>query len=609
MRRYACVYFPNWPIQRLIVAQPQLRRQQVVLFAEPAQRGQIVVAVSPAAQLAGVQIGLPLTEATALLRRSQKSRPSRAAHSGRDPSLRDPSLRDPSGAAKLMGGRESLESPWVGLHDVAADHQALLEVGRELQQFSPRVGVDQVIQPQALWLELTGVEHLFGDRPGSEWNLLGAAISFLRERGYWVQAAAADTPGQAWAVAHFGIDWKADPGKCSGGEAAAHSIELPSCAATHRPSPPARGSTNSPSRALRIVPPGTIWEPLDPLPPGALRLDSALCETLAQLGLERISQVRQLPRASLLARFGATIAWRLDQAAGRIPEVWRSLGEEPRFQAERSFDFPIRDRGSVEFVIGQLLEQVCRELRSLQQGALQWQITGRVETSAAERLSAEQLSACGTLELVVNLFQPTATVRHVQQLVGLQLEQQREWDLEARPLQELRVRATRCVLLAERQRQLFDEDPRMDGQAVAQLLNQLAARLGPDRIVRPVQVAGAQPELAFRQHVLVGNVQRVPRGGREKPHVPALSRPLRLLSSAWPLSVTARPPLHSPALLVASGWQATVARAWGPERIETGWWRGTLVRRDYWRVQTVEGQLLWLYRDLNRQQWFLQGTF
>jgi protein ImuB len=47
----------------------------------------------------------------------------------------------------------------------------------------------------------------------------------------------------------------------------------------------------------------------------------------------------------------------------------------------------------------------------------------------------------------------------------------------------------------------------------------------------------------------------------------------------------------------------------GPERIETLWWRGPSVRRDYYRVATQAGQHLWLFRRLADARWFLHGHF
>ena len=45
----------------------------------------------------------------------------------------------------------------------------------------------------------------------------------------------------------------------------------------------------------------------------------------------------------------------------------------------------------------------------------------------------------------------------------------------------------------------------------------------------------------------------------------------------------------------------------GPERIESGWWDGGDVRRDYYLLRTPEGSTLWVYHDLNDHNWYLHG--
>ena len=52
-----------------------------------------------------------------------------------------------------------------------------------------------------------------------------------------------------------------------------------------------------------------------------------------------------------------------------------------------------------------------------------------------------------------------------------------------------------------------------------------------------------------------------------------------------------------------------IAHAWGPERIETGWWRGDDVRRDYYQVETASGERFWLFRRMPDERWFLHGVF
>ena len=50
----------------------------------------------------------------------------------------------------------------------------------------------------------------------------------------------------------------------------------------------------------------------------------------------------------------------------------------------------------------------------------------------------------------------------------------------------------------------------------------------------------------------------------------------------------------------------------GPERIESGWWDGADIRRDYFTAESPRGEMLWIYRDRrygDDGEWFLQGMF
>ncbi|MGI9515705.1 MAG: hypothetical protein ACR2NP_01555, partial [Pirellulaceae bacterium] len=64
-----------------------------------------------------------------------------------------------------------------------------------------------------------------------------------------------------------------------------------------------------------------------------------------------------------------------------------------------------------------------------------------------------------------------------------------------------------------------------------------------------------------------------------------------------------------PAMFVCDSQRLQVTRRWGPERIETAWWRGPTIRRDYWRVETGGHRWLWVYRNLQNRRWYLHGEF
>jgi protein ImuB len=47
-----------------------------------------------------------------------------------------------------------------------------------------------------------------------------------------------------------------------------------------------------------------------------------------------------------------------------------------------------------------------------------------------------------------------------------------------------------------------------------------------------------------------------------------------------------------------------------PERIETGWWDGAEVRRDYFIARDVNGVRLWIFREhAPPRGWYLHGIF
>jgi protein ImuB len=58
-------------------------------------------------------------------------------------------------------------------------------------------------------------------------------------------------------------------------------------------------------------------------------------------------------------------------------------------------------------------------------------------------------------------------------------------------------------------------------------------------------------------------------------------------------------------------WKDThyvVHEASGPERIKTGWWRGSPFFFDYYVTQTTNGERFWLSRSADGT-WFMSGIF
>jgi protein ImuB len=88
-----------------------------------------------------------------------------------------------------------------------------------------------------------------------------------------------------------------------------------------------------------------------------------------------------------------------------------------------------------------------------------------------------------------------------------------------------------------------------------------------------------------------------------------LSRPLRLFPQPFALDVVSVVPDGPPLVFTWGGMERRIERTWGPERIQTGWWRARGVGRDYYRVETSLGHRFWLFRQLADGRWFLHGVF
>jgi protein ImuB len=223
----------------------------------------------------------------------------------------------------------------------------------------------------------------------------------------------------------------------------------------------------------------------------------------------------------------------------------------------------------------------------------------------------------GNVDLSVGLYRATASARHLLDLVRMRLERA---SLPA-PVAALSVCAAETAALEYRQQELFcDGPPRERPRQLAALIDRLSSRLGRRAVLRTVLLAEAQPELAYRYEPLVEGEgsRRVRRrtsrrGGMQELTLSqghaAPARPLRLFPRPVFLAAISVTPDGPPFHFRWRGREHRVAQSRGPERIETGWWRGRAIGRDYYRVQTAAGDCLWLFRRLRDGQWFLHGAF
>lgn len=435
--------------------------------------------------------------------------------------------------------------------DSAGDRDQLLRLARRLGRFSPVAGLEDADQPESILLDISGIAALFG----GEQALADAALQAVTAERLTCRGAIADTVGMAWGAAHFIAD----------------------------------------ASGPFVIPAGESRAFLAPLSVATLRLSPSALEALSEFGLTAIGDLLAVPRSAMAGRLDPEVLLRLSQTLGELAEPVVGVEPEEAFVAAWDFEQAIERTDIIEAALRRLCELLADDLNRSRRGASRLCCTLRCEASASVALS-------------VGFFEPTANADHFLELLHLRLENQR---LPA-AVTGIRLEADGVCPLASRQRELFPEIDRAEERQFALLVDRLCGRLGGQAVVSPVPRAEAQPELAWREEPLLeagaknhGRRRKIP----ASPRWGLLERPLFLFRPPAPIEVTAVAPDGPPARFVWDGRSYSIARQVGPERIETGWWRRRGVRRDYYRVETDQGERFWLFRSLPKGRWYLHGEF
>jgi protein ImuB len=132
--------------------------------------------------------------------------------------------------------------------------------------------------------------------------------------------------------------------------------------------------------------------------------------------------------------------------------------------------------------------------------------------------------------------------------------------------------------------------------SMTQLAERLAARMGRQAIKGVMTVAEHRPQRAFRLDDPLAGGSSGPRTVTEG----RVRRPLWMLPEPEPLPAVEGFPIHEGRLEIIDG----------PERIETGWWDGEGIARDYYTAVNPRGLRLWIFRDRSPgAPWYLHGYF
>jgi protein ImuB len=467
-------------------------------------------------------------------------------------------------------------------------------------RYSPTLNFDG---DDGLWLDVTGVPHLFGGAAA----LLADLGRRLARAGFTARLALAETLGGGYALSRFS-----------------------------RVSP-------------LIIPDGKIGEALLPLPVEALRLEPEIALLLKRLGLKRIGQLYDLPRASLERRFHSkdaaeAVLLRLDQALGRREEPRAPLLPAPDFVSRLPFPDPLITHDGVIAGLDHLASALCRKLARAGRGA--------------RRVGLWVCRADGSSFLIeAGLSAPSHEPKHLLDLLQDKVE---AIDMGF-GVDLMALAALLTETLTPSQATLAESDGKARPEP---LIDRLVNRLGARAVRRLYPRASHIPELAQRLRSAFAGPSLWP---EQPPHKPP--RAPFLLSRPEPLEVLAEIPEGPPVRFTWRRVTCRVIKAEGPERIAPEWWRalapsskptplsspgltgrssnpGPLIGkpgqqankdqgvldarlrghgtekaipvrpRDYYRIEDEDGRRYWVFREGLYQEsehglpsWFLHGVF
>lgn len=367
----------------------------------------------------------------------------------------------------------------------------------------------------------------------------------------------------------------------------------------------AGASAGEPAEAVRIVEPDGAREFLAPLPLSALPLSADLLETFRSLGLRRVADVANRPFQVFEARFGPEGARAHRLARGIDDRAFRALEFPDVPQASLELASPVDTLEPLLFVLRHLLARVCADLVA----------AGR----CAARLELELRSKRGVETATAVPARPTRQERLLYDLCRAALE--RAAGAAGRltePVEQLALRVVRVSAPDARQEDLFTRRWR-DPLAAAAALSRLRVRLGERAIVHPGIRADHRPE----SRSVWTPVEVEAEGGRSPgaaspgaaspdaaaaPEAPnAVPGVLHLLPEPLPLRVGTE--ADRPTEIWGEAGHHALAAAEGPERLSGDWWKDPY-HREYFRVCTEDGGLLWLFREYRPSgelRWWLHG--
>jgi len=294
----------------------------------------------------------------------------------------------------------------------------------------------------------------------------------------------------------------------------------------------------------------------------------------------------------------------LDRALGRLPDPRKPYLPPARYTARLVLPAPVYETEPLLFAAKRLILELAGFLRMKQVGVTKLKLTLRHEDCKPTVVKLGFAVPSRDPQRIVTLLR--------ERLSGLEL---RGFKLPGR-VEAIALASEETRPLGSRNLSLFPED-RLPEEQQWLIIEHLRARLGVEAVYSITSHADHRPELSWRVCEPGGRNDRYQEAARPPglleaaapPGLLSAATPPGLLSAATPLWL-----LEAPRRLQVLGeapvLDGPLTLLAGPERIESGWWDGNDVGRDYFVAQDTSGTRCWIFREHGGDaSWYLQGLF
>ncbi|MGR3455076.1 Y-family DNA polymerase [Pseudooceanicola sp.] len=546
-RRILSVWFPRLGAERLLRAQGSDPGQPFAVVEESGNL-QTLHSLSAGASAAGLSRGQPLRDARAMC-----------------PDLIT-RLRNPQREAAFL----TVLRRWMG-------------------KYSPWVAESP---PEALLIDISGCAHLFG----GEAPLLEALAADCARLGLTHLAGIADTAGAAWALARYA-------GRAAEHHRTGDAVDAEAPATRTRAARrhwvkggPGPTRASDPAPPARIAAPGQTRSAIAPLPVAALRLDRQVLEQLARLGLRRVEDLLNQPRAPLARRFGRQVPLRIDQALGHVPEPVSPAQADRPDAVRMTLPEPIGLESDILAGLDRLLVRLCATLEGKGQGVR----TARLQAYRTDGTMQWITAGLARPSHDPDRIRPLLAMRVPEIDAGFGIDMLRLEAVQVEPVHKVQTKGHLAAGQAVTERLKGDH-------ALDDLIARIGGRVGMEAVTRLHPASSHIPEKGAITLAAAWS-----EAAADWP-APPVARPLLL----WRPEPVQAP--DTPQRPESFRWRGRTLRplsARGPERIAPEWWlddpewRSGV--RDYWRVTVDGGERLWLFYahgGAMSSGWFCQGRF